>query len=192
MLCSMICNCKCLWICFSKRILDCDKLVHLKVVFANIKLKTWAAVSFWFRSLSPSGCGCHLCTWLCSMTALKVMNVPLLLPSIPVLNLIEYQIQIASFFLSICSVFFFPDLYLYEASDTFLDFLFPTECPVCFGITTSWQVLLLNLINLNNCPFTSVGCNFLCYLMSKLLINNSIVWSLMVDEDGENFSGNIQ
>lgn len=107
MLCSMICNCKCLWICFSKRILDCDKLVHLKVVFANIKLKTWAAVSFWFRSLSPSGCGCHLCTWLCSMTALKVMNVPLLLPSIPVLNLIEYQIQIARFFLSICSVFFF-------------------------------------------------------------------------------------
>lgn len=107
MLCSMICNCKCLWICFSKRILDCDKLVHLKVVFANIKLKTWAAVSFWFRSLSPSGCGCHLCTWLCSVTALKVMNVPLLLPSIPVLNLIEYQIQIARFFLSICSVFFF-------------------------------------------------------------------------------------
>ena len=120
MLCSMICNCKCLWICFSKRILDCDKLVHLKVVFANIKLKTWAAVSFWFRSLSPSGCGCHLCTWLCSMTALKVMNVPLLLPSIPVLNLIEYQIQNARFFLPICSVFFFPDLYLYEASDTFL------------------------------------------------------------------------
>lgn len=107
MLCSMICNCKCLWICFSKRILDCDKLVHLKVVFANIKLKTWAAVSFWFRSLSPSGCGCHLCTWLCSMTALKVMNVPLLLPSIPVLNLIEYQIQNARFFLPICSVFFF-------------------------------------------------------------------------------------